>query len=108
MSAPQIVFVLGLLTAWSLGFPLLGFLQGGSTNWLLTSVVLFVCAILLVPTVFIPKGRLFGAALDASVLLGRPTPQLVAAFRDPVTRAAHYAEMAAIGAILALMIAKPF
>src|SRR3981081_4253222 len=54
VSSP-IVFVLGLLTAWSLGFPLLGFLQGGSTNWLLTSVVLFVCAILLVPTVFIPK-----------------------------------------------------
>jgi uncharacterized membrane protein len=104
----QLVFVLGLLTAWSLGFPLLGFLQGGSTNWLLTSLVLYVGAILLVPTVFLPKGRVFGVALDASVQLGRPTPQLAAAFHDPVTRAAHYAEMAAVVAVLALMIAKPF
>src|SRR6266567_3076254 len=87
-----LVIVLGLLTAWSLGFPLLGFLQGGSTNWLLTSLVLFIAATLLVPTVFIPRGRIFGAALDDSVLLGRPSRQLVAAFADPVTRAAHYLE----------------
>ena len=103
-----LVIVLGLLTAWSLGFPLLGFLQGGSTNWLLTSLVLFIAAILLVPTVFIPRGRIFGAALDDSVLLGRPSRQLVAAFADPVTRAAHYLELGALVAVLVLMIAKPF
>ncbi len=104
----QLVFVLGLLTAWSVGYPLLGFLQGGSTNWLLTSLVLYVGAILLVPTVFVPKGRIFGAALDDSVLLGRPTPALVAAFRDPASRIAHYVELTAVVSVLALMIAKPF
>src|SRR5215208_6613096 len=59
----QLVFILGLLTAWSVGYPLLGFLQGGSTNWLLTSLVLYIGAILLVPTVFLPRGRIFGAAI---------------------------------------------
>jgi uncharacterized membrane protein len=104
----QLVFVLGLLTAWSVGYPLLGFLQGGSTNWLFTSLVLYIGAILLVPTLFVPGGRIFGAALDDSVALGRPTPQLVAAFTDPVSRVAHYVELAAVVAVLVLMIAKPF
>ena len=34
------VLVLGLLAAWSLGYPLLGFLQGAGANWLLASLVL--------------------------------------------------------------------
>jgi hypothetical protein len=104
----MLVFALGLLTAWSMGFPLLGFLQGGSSNWLLTSLVLFIGTLLLVPTVFVPRGRIFGAALDDSVVLGRPSPQLVAAFADPVTRAAHYLELGGLVAVLVLMIAKPF
>jgi hypothetical protein len=104
----QLVFVLGLLTAWSVGYPLLGVLQGGSTNWLLTSLVLYIGAILLVPTVFLPRGRIFGAALDDSVVLGYPTPGLVAAFSDPVSKIAHYFELAAVIGVLLLMIAKPF
>src|SRR5215216_3436714 len=35
----QVVFVLGLFTAWSMGYPLLGFLQGGGANWLLASLL---------------------------------------------------------------------
>jgi hypothetical protein len=36
------VFVLGLVTAWSAGWPLFGFLQGAPTNWLLLSLILTV------------------------------------------------------------------
>jgi hypothetical protein len=72
------------------------------------SLVLYVSTILLVPTVFVPKGRIFGAALDDSVVLGRPTPDLVAAFNDPVSRVAHYVELTVVVAVLVLMIAKPF
>ena len=108
ISTSMLVFIFGLLTAWSLGFPLLGFLQGASTNWLLVSVVLYLATILLVPTVFIPRGRAFGAALEDSNALGRPTPALLACFADPVTRVAHYIEVVAIVLVLALMIAKPF
>jgi uncharacterized membrane protein len=104
----QLVFLLGLLTAWSAGLPLLGFLQGGSANWLLVSLVVYLGAILLVPTVFLPRGRIFGSALEDAVTRGHPTPGLVAAFKDPVSRVAHYLELAAVVAVLILMIAKPF
>lgn len=103
-----LVLLLGLLAAWGLGYPLLGFLQGGSANWLLVSLVLFLSTIPLVPAVFLPRGRIFGAALADSVALGRPTPGLVAAFGDRVTRAAHWYELLVMLVVLALMIAKPF
>src|SRR6478609_8877122 len=32
----QVVLLLGLLTPWAFGYPLLGFVQGASVNWLLT------------------------------------------------------------------------
>ena len=103
-----IVFVLGLVTAWAMGYPLLGFLEGARINWVLAALVLFLSAFALVPTVFVPKGRQFSAALAESVDQGRPTAALVAAFADPAVRAGHIYEMAAVVGVLVLMIAKPF
>jgi hypothetical protein len=103
-----VVLVLGLLTAWAQGQPLLGFLQGAPTNWLLASLVLFASTVVLVPTVFLPRGKRFAAALEEADRGGEVTPALRAAFADPVTRAAHAYEMAAVAAVLVLMIAKPF
>jgi Predicted integral membrane protein (DUF2269) len=102
------VFGLGLLTAWSLGYPLLGSLQGGRGNWLPVSIVLVLGIFLLVPTVFIPRGRLFGLALDEAVARDRVTPELVAAFGDPLVRAAHIYELAAAFVVLVLMLSRPF
>jgi hypothetical protein len=104
----QVVVVLGLLAAWAVGYPLLGFIQGASQNWLLVSLVLYIAIMALVPTVFLPRGRRFGVALDDSIARGQPTPGLVAAFRDPVSRAAHYVEAGAVLVVLVLMLAKPF
>jgi uncharacterized membrane protein len=102
------VLVLGALAAWIEGAPLFGFIQGANANWLLVSSVLFVTILALVPTVFIPRGRGFGAALDEAVAAGRVTDRLSAAFRDPVVRAAHIWELIALAAIVWLMISKPF
>jgi hypothetical protein len=77
------VLVLGLLTAWSYGYPLLGSLQGRGGNWLPVSLLLYLSTIPLVPLVFLPKGRQFGAALDEAAAMHRVTPALVAAFSDP-------------------------
>src|SRR3954452_4621167 len=44
-----LVLVLGLITAWVAGLPVLGFLQGASTNWLLASLVIYLSTFLLVP-----------------------------------------------------------
>ena len=103
-----VVLALGLLTAWSYGYPLLGSLQGGRDNWLPVSLLLFLGIFLLVPVVFLPKGRLFGAALDEAVTADRVTPGLVIAFGHPVVRGAHIYEFAAVIVVLVLMLTRPF
>ena len=104
----QAVFLLGLLTAWVQGLPILGFLQGARSNWLFVSLLLFVGIFALVPTVFIPRGKRFGAAFDEAVATGSVTVRVSAALRDPVVRAAHIYELVAILVIIWLMVAKPF
>ena len=102
------VLVLGLLTAWSYGYPLLGSLQGRGGNWLPVSLLLYLSTIPLVPLIFLPKGRQFGAALDEAVAMSRVTPALVAAFGDRRVRAAHVYEFAVVVVVLVLMLSRPF
>jgi hypothetical protein len=102
------VLVLGLLTAWSYGYPLFGSLQGRGGNWLPVSLLLYLSMFPLVPLVFLPKGRRFGAALDEALSLGRVTPALGAAFGDPRVRAAHVYEFAVVVVVLVLMLSRPF
>jgi hypothetical protein len=103
-----LVLGLGIVTAWAGGWPLFGFLQGSTTNWLLLSLLLALSLFALVPTVFLPRGKVFGAALDDATAKGEITPELLAAFHDPVVRAAHWYELGAVVVILVLMVAKPF
>jgi len=106
--ASAAVFVFGLLTAWAQGLPILGFIQGARTNWLLISLVLWIGVFGLVPTIFIPRGKMFGAALEEAIGQGRVTDRLAAAFRDPVVRLAHIYEIGALVVIIFLMVTKPF
>jgi hypothetical protein len=61
-----------------------------------------------VPLVFLPRGKLFEEALGGAVEAGRVTPELTAAFRDPVVAAARRYEVAVVVVVLYLMVAKPF
>ena len=62
--APSIALLgLGLLAAWRGGWPILGFLQGGSANWILVSLVLYLTLVPLILWVFLPRGRVFEGAL---------------------------------------------
>src|SRR6185295_19623917 len=107
--APSIVvLVLGLLAAWRGGWPILGFLQGGSVNWILASLALYLTLVPLVVCVFLPRGRTFEGVLQDALRLGRVTPALTAVFADPVVAAAHVWELIALGLIVVLMVAKPF
>jgi len=102
------VLVFGLATAWLQSLPILGGLQGGAVNWVLISVALFILMqVALVPTIFIPSGRVFAAAQDAARRLGRWTPELRTAFANPRVRAGHLIEFAVTFVILALMVFKP-
>jgi predicted integral membrane protein DUF2269 len=98
------VLVLGLLAAWAEGQPL----AGTDDWWLLTSLILFVGLGVLVPTVFLPRGKVFEGALEQARQRGEVTPELRAALRDPAVRNARAAEIVVVAVIVALMVTKPF
>jgi len=102
------VLLFGLLTAWVQGVPLLGFLQGARSNWLLLSLLLYLSTILLVPFIFIPRGKVFEMAFEEASAHGTITTALRTAFADPAVRAAHIYEFAAITIVLILMVTRPF
>ena len=98
------VLVAGLLAMWAREAPLTG--EGNA--WLLVSLILYVSIIPLVPLVFLPRGRIFEAALDAAEERGDVTDELTAAFHDRAVHAARIYEIPVVGAIVVLMVTKPF
>ena len=100
----NLVLPAGLLTAWAQGYPWLGL----TTSWMLVSVVILLSVIPLVPLVFLPRGRVFGAAMASARAAGTVTPELRAAFADPMVAFAHWYELTAVGIVVALMVLKPF
>lgn len=93
----------GLATAWAQGYDWLGL----TTFWMLASLVLLVAAMLMVPTIFIPRGRRFEAALAAARDAGSVTPELREAFADGAVRFARTAEVVVVAIIVVLMVLKP-
>ena len=104
----SVALLLGLATAIAQGRPFLGPLQGAPFDWLFASILLLLTAAPLPPLVFLPRGRVFDAALDEATERQEVTPALMAAWRDPVTRAAHAWELLVVTIVLLLMLAKPF
>jgi Predicted integral membrane protein (DUF2269) len=98
------VLVLGVATMLAQGWSLLG--EGN--RWLPTSVVLFVATAALVPTVFLPRGRLFETAFEEARRTGTVTPALTEAFADPAVAWARRTEIAIVAVVIALMVLKPF
>jgi hypothetical protein len=102
------VLVAGLIAAWARGWPILGFLQGGGSNWVLVSLLIYLSIIPVIVLVFIPRGKVFRAAFDEAKELGQVTPRLKAALADPAVAAARVYELVMIGAITALMVTRSF
>ena len=102
------VIVLGIVVALLGKWPILGFLQGASQNWLLVSNLILIAGSFLVPLVFLPRGKLFAATLQDAQKVNRITPELVNALDDPVVRLAHWGELIMIGLVITLMVLKPF
>jgi hypothetical protein len=103
-----LVLLLGILTAIAQGRPFLGPIQGGTIDWLFVSLLVYLSALPLVPFVFLPRGRIFDAALEEATAQGLVTQRLRAAFDDRVVLGAHAYELGAMVVVLILMIAKPF
>jgi hypothetical protein len=102
-----VVLVTGMVTALVGDVALFGPLQNAPA-WPLVGLVLFIAINLLVPTVFLPRGKLFGKALDEAKTRGAVTQGLRLAFADPVVAFAHQVELAGVALIIALMVLKPF
>jgi hypothetical protein len=102
------VLVIGVVLALMAGYPIFGFLQGASQNWLLASNILLITAMGLVPAVFLPRGKKFEPVLQSALAEGRLTPELRAAMDDPVVKIAHLYEQVAVIVVVALMVFKPF
>lgn len=100
----MLILPAGLLTAWAQGYEWLGL----TTGWMLASTVIYLAILALVPTVFLPAGGRFEAALAGAREAGSVTHDLSAAFADRRVRAAHWAEMVGFGVIVAVMVLKPF
>ena len=100
--------VLGIILALMAGFPILGFLQGASENWLLVSNLLLAGVIAIIPTVLLPRGKKFEPILQTALARGEITPELRTAMEDRAVKVAHLYEEIAIILITALMVLKPF
>lgn len=96
------VFVFGVLAM------VVGDLSLADNGWLIASLALFIAIGLLVPTVFLPRGRVFERALAEAKLRGAVTPELSAAFHDPAVAIARNVELVIVVAIIGLMVLKPF
>ena len=99
----QLVVLLGLATAWAQGYPWLGL----TTGWMLLTVLLIIPILVFIPTIFLPRGRVFEAAMADARAKGIVTPALRAAWRDPAVAFARRYEVAAIAIIIALMVLRP-
>lgn len=110
MVRPSTLFVLvtGLITAHLGGWPILGYLQGASVNWVLAALVIYLSIIPVIVFIFVPRGRIYHKALQEAIACGAVTPELRAALHDPAVRFARLYEMTMVLVITFLMVIKPF
>lgn len=102
------VLVFGVILALMLKWPIFGFLQGASQNWLLVSNILLIVIMVIVPTVFLPYNRKVDSLLQTALAAGQVTPDLRSALNDQKNRLAHYVEEILVLVVTALMVLKPF
>lgn len=88
--------------------PILGFLQGAQQNWLLVSNILLIGIQVIIPTVFIPRGKIFDPILQDALAKGKITPELHAAMDHKAVKLAHIYEVVSLIIITVLMVLKPF
>jgi uncharacterized membrane protein len=104
----NLMILMGVVLAVMQKWPIFGFLQGASQNWLLVSNLLLIVMIVLIPGVFIPYNKKVESLLDTASVEGQVTPELRAMLNDRRNLLAHRAEEAIVLVVAALMVLKPF
>jgi uncharacterized membrane protein len=108
MPASEWIIVFGVTTAWLRHYPMLGFLQGATSNWLLVSIVLYLGLIPPVVIWIIPRRKQRIRLTQDAATQGIITPELTAALHDRVVRAYRIAEGLVVAIVVVLMVTKPF
>ena len=104
----NLMIVFGIILAFIQKWPIFGFFQGASQNWLLASNLLLIVMVVLIPVVFIPHNKKVDSHLQTALTEGRVTPELSAALNDKRNMLAHHVEEAIVLIVTALMVLKPF
>ena len=104
----NLILVAGIILALMAKWPIFGFLQGASQNWLLVSNILLIIMLALIPAVFVPHNKKVEPLLQAALDGGSLTLELSTALNDRKNALAHHAEEIIILVIAALMVLKPF
>ena len=102
------VILFGVILALITGAPIFGFLQGASRNWLLVSNILLILGMLLVPLVFVPRGKKFDLVLQQAIAEGQMTAELRTTLDDKLIKYAHLYENISMVIVVVLMVFKPF
>jgi uncharacterized membrane protein len=103
------VLVFGLIVTWMQKWPLLGFLQGANSNWLLVSFILFVgISAFIAPLGLIARRKERARALKEALAQETITLRLIAALHDKVVIRFRAVEMLVLLVIIVLMVTKPF
>lgn len=98
------VVLLGLASVWTEHLDI----TARGSRWALAALILYLSIMPFIPLVFVPKGKIFDAALADAVARGEVTTGLTASLHDPLTRVARTYEWIAIALVVVLMVVKPF
>jgi len=104
----NVMILMGIVLAVTQKWPIFGFLQGASQNWLLVSNILLIIMMIIITAIFVPHNRKVEGLLQLALADGRITPQLTSALDDKINKLGHLAEEAIIVMVAALMVLKPF
>jgi uncharacterized membrane protein len=102
------VIVFGVVLAILVKAPIFGFLQGASQNWLLVTNLMLVAGGLMVPLVFLPRGKVYDRLMQDALNKNEITPELRSHLDDAVVKRGHFLEMMLVVVIVILMVFKPF
>ncbi|SRR5258706_9240866 len=104
----NIMIIMGIILAVMQKWPIFGFLQGASQNWLLVSNILLLIMIVLIPSVFVPYNKKVESLLQVALANKQVTPELKTTLDDKLNKQAHYMEEGIVLIVAALMVLKPF
>lgn len=104
----NIMIVMGIILAVMQKWPIFGFLQGATQNWLLVSNLLLLVMIGLIPGVFVPHNKKVESLLQSALDQHRVTRELTTMLDDRRNKIAHYVEEGIVLVVAALMVLKPF